>query len=429
MRLHHLFQLLTPDEREEILSGLDDRSLRALSFDWLGMWARDSQLIPRGGWFTWLALAGRGWGKTRVGAESVRWLVESGQVRRVALISPTSADARDVMVEGESGLLSVCPPWNAPKYEPSKRRLTWPNGARATLYSAEEGARLRGPQHDLCWSDEVCAWAEGEDDSTWDNMIMGLRLGGNPRVIVTTTPKPTKLLLRIMKDPRIITTRGNTFENSANLAPSYIDHIKRTYSGTRLGRQEVGAELLTDVAGALFNLEHFDARRVPTAPELERVIIAIDPAPTSLAGSDETGIMAVGKGTDGHCYILKDHTLKGSPDEWARAAVRAFHLHKADRIVAEINVGGEMVESVLRSVDPEIPYSTLRAMRGKGKRAEPVAALVEQGKVHLVGSEGWEKLEHQIKTFTGINGHRDDRVDAMNWGIHEVMLSGGFAFI
>jgi predicted phage terminase large subunit-like protein len=436
-RLHHRLQALTSEQRAEVLGSLDERSLRALAFDWVGMWARDAQLIPPGDWFTWLVLAGRGFGKSRCGAEAVRHLVETGQARRVALIAATSADARDVMVEGDSGILSCSPPWFRPKFEPSKRRLTWPNGALATMYSAEEGSRLRGPQHDLCWADELAAWTDTDGEDTWDNMVMGLRLGGHPRVIVTTTPKPTKLVQRLVKDTSgTVITSGSTWDNAANLPAKYKDYIRRTYAGTRLGRQEIYAEVLTDIGGALFNLEHVDAHRVPVAPNMDRIVIAIDPSPTSLHGSDETGIMAVGKGPPpqgkeadgGHCYVLQDHTMKGSPDEWARAAIKAFHLHKADRIIAETNNGGEMVEAVIRSVDPDVPFTAVRAMRGKSKRAEPVAALMEQGRIHLVGTD-FEKLERQLKVFTGINGKRDDRVDSMNWAIHELMLSGGFAFV
>ena len=397
-----------------------------LLYDWEGMWARDSQLLPAGEWFTWLILAGRGFGKTRTGAETIRYLVESGQAKRIALVAPTSADARDTMVEGESGILAVCPPWAKPKYEPSKRRVTWPNGARASLFSAEEPERLRGPQHDTLWGDEPASWVD-EGKAAWDNAVMGLRLG-RPRAIITGTPKPVKLVLELLKDAKTHVTRGSTFENSANLAASFIDQVTRTYLGTRLGRQEIYAEVLTDIAGALFSMEHVDRNRVAAAPELERVVIAIDPAPTSESGSDETGIMAVGKGSDGHGYVLQDHSLKGSPDEWARAAVKAYHQHQADRIVAEINCGGEMVETVLRSIEPDIPFTPLRAMRGKAKRAEPIAALYEQGKVHHVGEH--ERLEKQMRVFTGINGRRDDRTDALCWGLHELLVSGGgFMFV
>lgn len=425
-RLHHLLQALTADQVRHLLEGLEERALLTLLYDWTGAWARDSQLMPRGdAWSTWFILAGRGFGKTRTGAETIRYLVETGQAKRIALVAPTSADARDTMVEGESGLLAVCPPWNKPKYEPSKRRVTWPNGARATLFSAEEPERLRGPQHDALWGDEPASWID--DGGAWDQAQMGLRLGARPVAVVTGTPKPCALVLKLVNDPKTVVTRGSTYENSGNLAPGFIAQVKRLYEGTRLGRQEIGAEILTDVAGALFSMEHVEAARASSAPELERVVIAIDPAPTSESGSDETGIMAVGRGYDEHGYVLKDHSLRGSPDEWAREAIKAYHLHKADLIIAETNNGGEMVETVLRSVDSSIPFKAVRAMRGKAKRAEPVAALFEQGKVHLVGAH--EKLERQMRVFTGVNGRRDDRTDAMCWALHELMLGSGFAFV
>lgn len=369
---------------------------------------------------------------TRCGAESVRALVESGEVGRIGLISPTSADARDTLVEGESGILAVSPPWFRPKYEPSKRRLTWPNGARATLFSAEEPERTRGPQHDLLWGDEPASWTSEE---IWDNALMGLRLGKKPKAIVTGTPKPVPLILRLLKDPRVVVTKGNTFENSGNLAPDFIAMMRRTYEGTRMGRQELYAEVLTDMPGALFSQQLIDSARVPFAPQLNRVVISVDPSPTSESGSDETGIMAVGvgEGPDGstakglHAYVLKDHSLKGSPDEWARAAIKAFYEHQADCIIAEINNGGEMVESVLRSVDPSVPFKPVRAMRGKAKRAEPVAALYEQQRVHHVGRiDEFQKLERQMRIFTGINGKRDDRTDSMCWGVHELLVQGSF---
>jgi predicted phage terminase large subunit-like protein len=428
-RLHHHLKTLTPEQRAHAFAGIPEAALQVALYDWTGIWARDEQLLPPDEeWFVALWLAGRGFGKTRTGAEAVRHMAENRLASRIGLIAPTSADARDTMVEGESGILAVCPPWCKPKYEPSKRRVTWPNGARATLFSAEEPERLRGPQHDLVWGDEPASWVSKD---AWDNAVMGLRLGRKPRAIITGTPKPVPMVLDLMKDPRTRVIRGSTFDNAGNLAPSYIAQVKRIYEGTRLGRQELYAEVLTDMPGALFSQELVDRSRVPATPELERVVIAIDPAPTSERGSDETGIMAVGRGFDGHGYVLQDHSLRGSPDEWARAAVKAFHLHQADHIVAEINIGGEMVEAVLRSVDPDVPFKAVRAMRGKAKRAEPIAALYEQGKVHHVGdAEKFARLEKQMRVFTGINGRRDDRTDAMCWGLHELMVGGsGLVFV
>lgn len=425
-RLHHRLSELTPSERLEILQGLPDSALLTFAYDWTGCWARDSQLIPEGDWFVWLILAGRGFGKTRTGAESVRYLVEQRLVGRIALIAPTSADARDTMVEGESGILAVSPPWYMPRYEPSKRRLTWPDGQRATLFSAEEPERLRGPQHDLVWGDEPASWTS---PAAWSNAVMGLRLGRSPRAIITGTPKPVPLILDLLKDKSTHVTRGSTFENSGNLAPQFLTQITRLYSGTRLGRQEIEAEVLTDMPGALFNQVIIDETRVAEAPQLERVVVSIDPAPTSEAGSDETGITVVGRAGD-HAYVLADLSFRGTPDEWARAAIKAFHVHRADAIVAEINVGGDMVEAVLRSVDQNIAFRGVRAKSGKSKRAEPIAALYEQKRVHHVGpAENWERLEKQMRVFTGINGRRDDRCDSMCWGLHDLMIGAGFVFV
>lgn len=435
LRLHHLLQALPDDARRQLFEDLPEEFLQVALYDWRGIWARDSQLIPDGDhWDTWLILAGRGFGKTRTGAETVRDLVESGRAKRIALIAPTSADARDTMVEGESGILAVSPPWFRPKYEPSKRRLTWPNGVRGTLFSAEEPERTRGPQHDVLWGDEPASWPSKE---VWDNAVMGLRLGRRPIAVITGTPKPVPMVLDLMADPKTVVTRGSTFENAGNLAGSFIAQVKRLYSGTRIGRQELFAEVLTDMPGALFNQAIIDANRVGEAPGLSRIVIAIDPAPTSDSGADETGIMAVGKGPapagskatvqGDHAYVLKDHSLRGSPDEWARAAVKAYYEHQAECIVAEVNNGGDMVEAVIRSIDPNVPFKAVRAMRGKFKRAEPVAALYEQGRVHHVGPvEKWTRLEKQQRVFTGINGRRDDRTDSMCWGVHELIVEDGF---
>jgi phage terminase large subunit-like protein len=426
--LHHRLQRLTQDQRRRFLEDLPDGILGAFLYDWDGAWARDSQLLPPGEWMVWLILAGRGFGKTRTGAETVRYLVERGQAMRIGLIAPTSADARDTMVEGESGILACSPPWNMPKYEPSKRRLTWPNGVRGTLFSAEEPERLRGPQHDLLWGDEPASWPSTE---AWDNALMGLRLGARPRAIVTGTPKPVPLVLSLMRDPRTHVTRGSTFENAGNLSRDYIAHVKRQYEGTRVGRQELYAEVLEDMPGALFNQVLIDKHRVELAPELERIVISVDPAPTSESGSDECGIIAEGKGFDGHGYVLQDYSLRATPDEWMRVAVKAFYTWRAESIVAEINNGGDMVETLLRGVDPNVPFKGVRAMRGKAKRAEPIAALYEQGRVHHVGlPEKFVRLEKQMRVFTGINGRRDDRTDAMCWGLHELVVEGNaFAFV
>lgn len=391
--------------------------------------ARPEQLPPAGDWLTWLILAGRGFGKTRAGSEWVRGLAEGASVSRIALVAATASDCRDVMVEGDSGLLSVCPDHFRPTYEPSKRRLTWPNGVIATMFSSEEPDRLRGPQHGAAWVDELGAWRNAQE--TWDMLQFGMRLGKRPRTLITTTPKPTKLLKDIIArvGPDVVITRGSTFDNRANLAPSFFSQIVSRYEGTRLGRQELNAELLSDTPGALWQMDWIDRDRVKEAPELARIVVAIDPAVSTNEGSDETGIVVVGKSQrrDGgaHLYVLEDLSGKYQPHEWARKAVEAFDRWKADRIIGEVNQGGQMIESTIRTIRSGLPYKAVHASRGKVTRAEPVSALYEQGKAHHVGA-GLSRLEDQMCEFTSDfnrtgSGYSPDRVDALVWGCTELM--------
>jgi phage terminase large subunit-like protein len=372
----------------------------------------------------WLVQAGRGWGKTRVGAEWVKQQQKLG-CSRIALVGPTAADCRDVMVEGDSGILSLYGTGIRPLYEPSKRRVTWPNGAIATTYSADEPERLRGPQHDAAWADEIGAWKYATE--AWDMLMFGLRLGQRPRCVATTTPRPIQLVRDLTKASSTVVTRGRTFDNAANLAPSFLEQILSKYEGTRLGRQEIEGELLDDVPGALWTRSEIDKLRVTEAPELVRVVIPIDPAMTSGEKADETGIVPVGLGVDGHGYVLKDLSCRMSPDGWARRAVQAYHELEADRIIAEVNNGGELVENVIRTADPLVSYKSVHASRGKRVRAEPVSALYEQSRVHHVGS--FPQLEDQMCAFTpdGYDGS-PDRVDALVWGLTELMLGGNVAF-
>lgn len=365
----------------------------------------------------WLILAGRGFGKTRTGAEWVRAQIERHGRRRVALVARTTADARDTMVEGESGLLACCPPWCRPRYEPSKRRLTWPNGAMATTYSGDRPDQLRGPQHDAAWADELAAWRYPD---AWDQLLFGLRLGIGPRAVVTTTPRPTPLVVALLADPRVIVTRGTTLENRANLAPTTLDALLTRYEGTRLGRQELYAEVLTDPPGALWRRDALDAARVDRAPDLVRVVVGVDPAATHGEGSDETGIVVAGLGADGHGYVLEDASLRASPAGWGARAVEAYHRHAADRIVAETNQGGDMVALTLRTIDATVPVRPVRATRAKRSRAEPVAALYEQSRVHHVGA--WPELEDQLCQWTP-GAPSPDRLDALVWALTELMLS------
>lgn len=386
-------------------------------YEWATI-GRPNQQPPPGDWRTWLILAGRGWGKTRTGAEWVRAQAEAGTVPRLALVAPTAADVRDVMVEGESGILAISPPHWRPTYEPSKRRLTWPNGVLATTYSADEPDRLRGPQHGGGWADEVGAWKYPE---TWDMLQFGMRLGTDPRQVVTTTPRPIKLLRDLIKQATTVITRGATYENADNLAPAFLEQIVARYEGTRLGRQELQGELLDDVEGALWQRAQFDERRA--APDLQRVVVAIDPAATSGEQSDETGIVVAGLGVDGLGYVLADRSCRLSPDGWARRAIAAFDEFGADRVVVEVNNGGEMVTQTLQTVRPTLPIVAVHASRGKQARAEPVAALYEQQRVWHTAS--WDLLEDQLCAWTPASGQSPDRLDALVWALTELMLTGG----
>lgn len=416
---------LSPQELQHLIASLSDEEAAALVYQWEGWWARPKQIEPTGRWDVWLVLAGRGWGKTRVGAEWVRSCVERKLAKRIALVAPTAADARDVLVEGESGLLAISPPWNRPEYEPSKRRLTWPNGAIATLYSADEPDRLRGPQHDLAWCDEAAAWRYPE---AWDQLQLGLRVGVLPRCIVTTTPRPTQLIRELVAAPKTVVTTGTTYENSRNLADSFRQKVLAKYEGTRLGRQELHAEILDDVPGAMFSRAQLDALQVREAPQLRRIVVAVDPSVASGGDGDECGIVVAGvgqcscKGTpEEHGFVLSDLSDNLSPNEWAQRAVKAYRTHEADRIVAEVNNGGALVEAAVRTVDRNAPYRAVRASQGKRARAEPVAALYEQGRVHHL--PGLPKLEDQMVTWDG-NGSSPDRMDALVWGLTDLMLDG-----
>jgi len=401
------------------------RLAEALERDWAAE-ARPSQLPPTGDWRIWLLMAGRGFGKTRSGAEWVRDQVEGGHARRIALVAPTSADVRDVMIEGPSGILSIAPSWARPIYEPSKRRLTWPNGAVALAFSADEPERLRGPQHDAAWCDELAAWRWADD--AWNNLLLGLRLGRNPRVCVTTTPKPIRLVRDLVaRDGKdVCVTRGSTRENAENLPLAFLSQIMSRYEGTRLGRQELDAELLEDVPGALWTREMIERARVVSAPELRRVVVAIDPSGNSGAEGDEVGIIVAGVDKAGRGYVIEDLSGRMPPAEWARRAVAAYELHAADRIVAEVNFGGAMVESTLRAVGSSVAFKAVTASRGKVMRAEPISALYEQNRVSHLGA--FPSLEDQMAAFTSDfdrarAGYSPDRVDALVFALTELMMT------
>jgi phage terminase large subunit-like protein len=406
----------------ETLLELSSEQLQETLYHWPA-WARSEQLPPPGDWRTWLILAGRGWGKTRTGAEYIRSLAESERGLRFALVGRTAADVRDTMVEGESGILATARPDFKPQYEPSKRRITWPDGTMATCFAADEPNQLRGPQHHHGWADETAAWRYPE---TWDNLQLGLRLGNHPTCVVTTTPRPTSLIRSIAKNPSSIVKGGSTYDNAENLAQGFLDELRARYEHTRLGRQELFAEILDDAPGALWSRKWFDeaAFRVRSAPVLRRIVIAIDPATTSRPDSDETGITVqgvFGVGNQAHGYLLEDLSGIYSPLDWARVAVNAYRSYKANKIIAETNQGGEMVEATIKSVDSGVHVESVHHFRGKDVRAEPVAALYEQRRIHHVGSFG--KLEDQLCQWTPVSGEDSpDRMDATVIGFTELML-------
>ncbi|TCM86609.1 phage terminase large subunit-like protein [Rhodovulum steppense] len=421
------------DEQTAFLNSLDDGTLMALPF-LFEFWALPHQLPPEGDWRAWVVLGGRGAGKTRAGAEWVRAEVEGprpldpGRSRRVALVGETVDQVREVMVFGDSGLMACSPPDRRPRWEATRRRLVWPNGAVAQVFSAHDPEGLRGPQFDAAWADELAKWKKAEE--TWDMLQFGLRLGISPRQCITTTPRNVGVLRSILALPTTVVTHAPTEANRANLAASFLDAVRTRYAGTRLGRQELDGVLLEEAEGALWPLAAIEAARIDRAPELDRVVVAVDPPITGHGGSDECGIMVVGVQSKGppqewRAVVLADASLAGvAPTVWAQAAIEAMERFGADRLVAEVNQGGDLVETVIRQLDPLVPFRAVRASRGKAARAEPVAALYEQGRVkHL---PGLAILEDQMCRMTsrGYEGRGSpDRVDALVWAIHELMIA------
>jgi phage terminase large subunit-like protein len=341
--------------------------------------------------------------------------------KHIALIGQTAADIRDTMVElGPSSIMKVARPEERPVYEPSKRRLTFPNGAIATTFTGEEPDQLRGPAHDTVWIDELAKFKYPNE--TWDNMEMGLRLGNNPQVFCTTTPRPIPIIKRLVKDPTTIDIRFSTAQNAENLSPTFLKRVMERYAGTRLGRQELEGEILDDNPNALFQRAIIENLRVRECPQLIRVVVGMDPSVTGNETSDETGIIAGGIAANGHGYILQDASLQASPAEWARAGVRAFYANKADRIVGEVNNGGDLVEVNIRTVDRNIPFTAVHASRGKAIRAEPVAGLYEQGRIHHVGT--FPQLEDQMCDWMPGAAKSPDRMDGLVWCIWELFGLG-----
>lgn len=421
---------LSDEEVSNLLASLGPQKAEELRHDW-GFWARPEQLEPDGNWNIWVALAGRGWGKTRAGAEWVRHRIRSGD-KIVHCVAPTKGDVRRVMVEGDSGLLNVC--WAGdktykgkhigyPVWSPTNNSLTWANGAKAVFFSAEDPERLRGPQAYSAWCDELCAWRNAQD--TWDMMMFGLRLGKHPKVFVTTTPKTTKLIRTILADEKTVVSKGSTYDNSANLADTFLDAVRKTYEGTRLGRQELYAEILDEASGALWNrnLLHSCEVEKDEVPPLSRIVVSIDPAVTSNSESDMTGIVVAGIDVNGIAYVLEDHTDRYTPQQWAAKATELYRKHMADRIVAERNQGGDMVRHTLHTEDETLPIKLVHASRGKMARAEPVSALYEQSKVKHV--KGLNDLEDQMVQWEPLGSiGSPDRLDALVWAITELSLNG-----
>ena len=388
---------------------------------WTHQLARPEQ-IPTSdtSWNTWLYLAGRGAGKTRTAAEWLAYQASSNPKTRWAIAAPTYGDVRDTCAEGQSGIVNVLREYGTLKdYNRSIGEIFLTNGSRIKLFSGEEPDRFRGPQFHGGWFDELAAFKYPD---AWDQYQFGLRLGDHPQTIVTTTPRPTKLIKDLMKREGVIVQRGSTFDNAANLAPSALAELKHRYDNTRLGRQELYGEILDNVEGALWTREMIERARVDKAPSLIRVVVAIDPAVTSSATSDETGIVAAGLSANGEYYILDDKSLRASPDAWARQAVNLYHEHNADKIVAETNNGGDMVLLLLQQVDASVPTKKVTATRGKQLRAEPISSLYEQARVHHVGY--FPELEEQMCEWTPISSDSPDRLDALVWALTE-LNSGG----
>lgn len=429
-RLHDALRILSEAGlASTFLARLSPTEVEAMLTDW-PLQARPDQLPPEGTWTVWLVLGGRGAGKTRTGAEWVRANVfgrdgAGPAAGRIALVGETYTDVREVMIEGVSGLLAIHPRAERPAWSPSRRRLEWPNGAVAQAFSAEDPEGLRGPQFEIAWTDEIAKWRYGE--ATWDMLQFGLRLGARPRQVVTTTPRPVPLLKRLLAAPATAVTRARTSDNAANLAPAFLDHVVGRYLGTRLGRQELDGELVEDRPDALWTRDQLEAVRITDLPDLARIVVAVDPPASARRTSDACGLVAAGLDREGRAVVVADATVRGvRPEIWARRAVQLYHERKADRMVAEVNQGGDMVAAVIREVDPTVALEMVRATRGKWVRAEPVAALYAQGRVRHLGA--FRDLEDEMCDFglDGLStGRSPDRLDALVWALTALLLQAG----
>ncbi|WP_293874146.1 MULTISPECIES: terminase family protein [unclassified Sphingomonas] len=421
-----LLAALPEDERRAAIRSLSVPQRRELAERWGGGWARPGQVAPAGDdWRIWLIRAGRGFGKTRAGAEWVTGLADDPEAL-IALVGATAADVRRVMIEGPSGLRAVAKTGKIPAYSTSRGEIRWPNGARAFVYSADVPDQLRGPEHHAAWCDELAKWRRG--DAAWDNLMMGMRRGAHPRVLVTTTPRPTNLMKRVLRARGLVETRGRTRDNPF-LPDAFVDHVEEAYGGTALGRQELDGEMIGDLTGALWSRAMLEACRSDAPGDLVRVVVGVDPPAGAVAeggAGDACGIVAVGLDGDGMAYVLADASVAAaSPEGWARAVASCAAQHRADRVVAEANQGGAMVRSVLLAADVTLPVRLVRASRGKVARAEPVATLYERGRVRHGGR--FPALEDELCGLVAGGGYQGpgrspDRADALVWALTELCL-------
>lgn len=429
LSLKELLALATDEERQAFLNKYSEDDLERIvnSYEFK---ARPKQAFPLGDWRIWLLLSGRGFGKSFVGSN---WVINQAQVQKypIALIGSNAADVRDYQVEqGESSIIKQAPKWFTPTYQSSKRRLVFPNGVIAVLYSAEDPDQLRGFNGHSAWGDELAKWQY--PDETWDNLQFALRLGNQPKIVITTTPRPIKLIKELWKDPSVIKTVGSTNENRSNLASSFVQYVYDKYAGSRLGRQELEGEILMDNPGAIFKYEIIDRNRVKKAPELKEIIVAIDPAVTAEDGSNETGLVICGIDEQNHGYLLEDLSGLYSPQEWGEIAVKAYERHQANYIVAEVNQGGDLVANNIKQVGKSlgfkhIPVKSVHATKGKYLRAEPVSTLYEQNLIHHVGN--FPILEDQITTWLPGDKISPDRLDSMVWAFTYLLVKQTEAYV
>jgi phage terminase large subunit-like protein len=423
---------LTKHEREAWVWRMGAERLKFLQKDWL-FWCRPEQLPPlewgTDGCFIWNIRSGRGWGKTKTAAETFIYAVKECGYQHPNIAGATAEDCRDLMIEGESGILACAPEDFTPQFIPTLKKLIWPNGVVTHLYYGSEPSKSRGPQSDFLWCDELAKWAFAEE--TFDNLLMGLRLGNDPRCIITSTPKPTKFLMELEKRTDTlgrkccVVTRGHTKDNFANLSEVFVSTIISKYEGTRLGRQELEGEFLSDNPDGLWKRSDIDNNRVSKIPHLSYIVVGVDPAVTSKEGSDDTGIIVAGKGIDGHGYVLGDYTVHDTPKRWAEAAITAYNKHNANIIVGETNNGGDLVEANIKTVNSSIPFTAVHASRGKATRAEPISALYEQNRVHHFGN--FPELEEQMCEWIPGSEKSPDRVDALVWSLTKLGIPTGIA--